>query len=787
MRRDRVERTQKDGGGITDSRFISFALRAEGFNRVEHLHAGRHHGVVLHTGEVEICLLQREVDVTAEFAGLIRESGEVARSLAHSLLIAVGPVPDTAQEAVGPFGTGVGPGGGLIGRTGEHHKAAGRVGTVLGNDFTRFHDVVLGLGHLFDAAQNHRLTVGLADGADRTALFVVLNFNLVGVEPGLVTVFFHTVIAFSHEHTLCEEVLERLVKLHQPHVTHDFRPEAGIEQMQHGVFDTADVLIHRHPVVVARIDHGSVAVGRAVALEVPGAVHKRVHRIGFTLSISTALRALALEERFALVERIAAAVRDQILGQNDRQILFGHRDGTAVRAVDDRNRGAPVALTGDAPVTQTELHLLFTQAPGTQIGGNGVHAFLDAETVVFAGVHQVGVAGLVTVPFLPGVGGEGFPFDSHHLTDREVVFRGKSEVTFVMSRHSHHGAFTVAHEDVVGDPDFNRFVRERMSHGKAGGHTLLFHGGHIGFAHTALGTFFDKGLQFGAVLGKVARERVFSGNSHIGCAHERIGTGRIHVQRLFFAFERVGEGDVHTFGAADPVLLHAADLLGPAFKLGEVVEKLLRVLRDAEVVARDFTLFNQCAGAPAAAFNHLFVGQHSLVDRVPVHNLGLAVGDALFEHLQEEPLIPAVVFGFAGCEFTRPVKGETERFHLRLHVSNVAVGPGGRGNFLGDSSIFSRQTESVPAHRRHHVIPLHAVVTVHDVVQGVVAHVPHVQLPARVGQHRADVELGLGFAMTVERVFNGPVDVLGLPLGLDFRFHCLSRVSLAHIGFQNRS
>ena len=106
------------------------------------------------------------------------------------------------------------------------------------------------------------------------------------------SVLFKAIVAFRHQHTLREKVLERFVKLHEPHVTHDLGPETRIEQVQHRVFNPTDVLIHRHPVVVTRIDHRGIAIGRAVALEVPGAIDERIHRVRFALCIGSALRAL---------------------------------------------------------------------------------------------------------------------------------------------------------------------------------------------------------------------------------------------------------------------------------------------------------------------------------------------------------------------------------------------------------------------------------------------------------------------------------------------------------------
>ena len=88
------------------------------------------------------------------------------------------------------------------------------------------------------------------------------------------------------------------------------------------------------------------------------------------------------------------------------------------------------------------------------------------------------------------------------------------------------------------------------------------------------------------------------------------------------------------------IVLHA---LGPAGHLVEAGEELLGVVGDPEVVTRDLALLDHRAGAPAAAVDHLLVGEHGLVDRVPVDDLRLAIGDAALEHAQEQPLVPLVV------------------------------------------------------------------------------------------------------------------------------------------------
>ena len=94
------------------------------------------------------------------------------------------------------------------------------------------------------------------------------------------------------------------------------------------------------------------------------------------------------------------------------------------------------------------------------------------------------------------------------------------------------------------------------------------------------------------------------------------------------------------------LLLHQRTRSGqPGRPVLHVVEQLVGVLRDLQVVAGDLALLDQRAGAPAAAVDHLLVGEHGLVDRIPVDDLGPPLGDAGLEHLQEQPLVPLVVAG----------------------------------------------------------------------------------------------------------------------------------------------
>src|SRR5690606_26726562 len=165
----------------------------------------------------------------------------------------------------------------------------------------------------------------------------------------------------------------------------------------------------------------------------------------------------------------------------------------------------------------------------------------------------------------------------------------------------------------------------------------------------------------------------------------------------------------HTLALADPVFLHQAHTLGPAGQAGfHGVQQLFSVVGNAQVVAGDLTLFNQRARAPATAFNNLFVGQNGLIHRIPVHSLSLAVGNAFFQHLQEQPLVPFVVFGIAGTHFTRPVDGQTHRLHLLFHVGDVVVSPLGGRNLRFDGGVFSGHAKGIPAHGHENVKTAHA-------------------------------------------------------------------------------
>ena len=102
--------------------------------------------------------------------------------------------------------------------------------------------------------------------------------------------------------------------------------------------------------------------------------------------------------------------------------------------------------------------------------------------------------------------------------------------------------------------------------------------------------------------------------------------------------------------------------LRPAlFELRHVVEKLVGVVGDLEEpLFQGALLDGGVFVAPAAALHHLFVGQDGSAPGAPVDEGALAVGEAALQHFEEEPLVPAIVFGLAGGHFAVPIVTERE-------------------------------------------------------------------------------------------------------------------------------
>ena len=122
----------------------------------------------------------------------------------------------------------------------------------------------------------------------------------------------------------------------------------------------------------------------------------------------------------------------------------------------------------------------------------------------------------------------------------------------------------------------------------------------------------------------------------------------------------------------------------------------------------------------------------------------LAVYQSFFQPTQEKCLLPAIVAGMAGGHFPPPVVGISQALELRTHAGDVGIRPFGRMHAMLDGRVFGGQAEGVPADGMYDVIALHAAEAGHHIADGIVAHMPHVNIAGGVRKHFQHIILGLG-------------------------------------------
>ncbi len=196
---------------------------------------------------------------------------------------------------------------------------------------------------------------------------------------------------------------------------------------------------------------------------------------------------------------------------------------------------------------------------------------------------------------------------------------------------------------------------------------------------------------------------------------------------------------MQSLGAADPVALHQPDLLRPAIESIERVQEILGKAGNGEIPLRHLALLDLGAGAPAAAVDHLLVGQHRLIDRIPIDFSELALHQPRAEKVEKHPLLVLVIVGLAGRDLTPPIEREPHGFELRPHSGDVLIGPGLGMDLAFDGGIFRGHAERIPSHGMQHVETGRALEPRNHVAHGVIAHVPHVDTPRGVGEHLQDI------------------------------------------------
>ena len=548
-----------------------------------------------------------------------------------------GQPPHALHEAPGTIDAGFRPRQIAFRRAVGQHEPAHGISTVTAQNGIGIDDILLGLRHLDDAADLDRQAVILQCRTGTDAL------HLVRREPhGWQAFTLRPAVGLVGHHALREEAGERFGHIEHADVLQGTRPETGIEQVQDGMLHPADILAHRQPLRRHRRIERAI-IGRAgEANEIPRRIGEGVERIGLATGRLAALRAIHMLPRRVAIERVPRHIEGHVFGQNHRQLLLRHRHDAADLAVDDRDRRAPVTLAAYPPIAQAILRHAFAPASGLGPRNHGGAGVVGAHAVEEARVHHAAGAGIGLVMN----GGVFLALGSDDAGHRQLVFAGKIEVALIVTGASKQCAGAIIHQHEIGDKHRQADAGiERVDDAQAGVKAQLFLGFDIGRCSAAGLTFGDKRRQCRVGFRALASQRMISGDRSETGTEQRIGPGGEHVETAAALYRK---GEAQPSGAADPVFLHQFDLVRPLIERLEPVDQIVGEIGDLQEPLVQLAAFDQRARSPAAAVDHLLVGQHGHVDRIPVHRRFLAVHQPGGQHVEEQRLFLAVIIRLAG-------------------------------------------------------------------------------------------------------------------------------------------
>ena len=340
-------------------------------------------------------------------------------------------------------------------------------------------------------------------------------------------------------------------------------------------------------------------------------------------------------------------------------------------------------------------------------------------------------------------------------------------------------ACAISHQHEIRDIDRHlaRFV-ERMHREQPGRHAAFFSLFQRFFGCARLFAAGTECGDFGIILRQGAGQRMVSGNGAEAHPENRVMPGCINLKPVLgrFLLRRCAgcigqrEPDPHSFRPADPVALHQTDLVGPFGQFIKRGQQLFRVIGDLEEPLCQQAPLHQRARPPAAPVDHLFIGQHRIVDRVPVYRRFLAVNQPFLEEIEEHALFMPVIFRIASGKFPAPVNRQPHRLELSAHGVDILVSPGGGMHLPFHRRILGRHAERVPAHRMQDIEAARAFVARHDIAHRVIADMSHMDPPRRIGKHLKHIifrpACGIGRVLLA-----GQKCIRGVPFRLPFRFN----------------
>ena len=126
----------------------------------------------------------------------------------------------------------------------------------------------------------------------------------------------------------------------------------------------------------------------------------------------------------------------------------------------NRNRLSPISLTGEYPVTQLIIYLAVTNTLLCQEIFYLFLGFFNTQSCQETGIDHltgchIGKGCLINIhrAFLP----------LYNLNHRKTKFLGKFPVTVIMGRYRHNGTGSVCHQYIIGNPDRNFRIINRIN------------------------------------------------------------------------------------------------------------------------------------------------------------------------------------------------------------------------------------------------------------------------------------------------------------------------------------
>ena len=530
--------------------------------------------------------------------------------------------------------------------------------------------------------------------------------------------------------------------------------------MQNRMLDAADILVHRQPVIHRRLRHRHRRTWRAEPGEIPRTIHERIERIRLPPRRPGAMRAGHMLPGRVMVQRIARLVERHVIRQHHRQLRRRHRHNAAIIAMDHRNRAAPVALARNPPVTQAPVHQplahaqLFQPRNRRRLGRTR-----RRQPVQEAGIDDRPRLGIRHIPqaelrrILAG--------RQHHRGHRQAIFAGEIHIALVMRRAAENRPGAIFHQHEIGDPDrIRRPFDKRMLHPQPGIKPALL----AGF-HRHLGCARRPTLGHERRRRRVTRrhrrcQRMLRRNRQERHAIQRIRPGGVDLQPGNLPIRsRQVEGQPRALAAANPVRLHQPHPLRPPLQPIQRAQQVRREFGDPHEPLVQLLLFHRRARPPALAVDHLLIGQHRAVHRVPVHPALLPLHQPAGQEVEEQFLLMPVIAGVAGGEFPPPVQRQPHALQLGAHIGDIVPGPFARMDLALPRRILRRQPERIPPHRVQHRITARPLIPRHHIAERVVAHMPHMDLAAGIREHLQYIV----FRLAIRRHIFHPEDAAGVP------------------------